>query len=288
MHPLISLCLLVSFWLTPVKVLTSSEQVFTESVKTILKSELDKRGATNITLKIDAPLSIRLQNAHGFDSALSVARLWAICEKDSKSCQESSLGYISRAADQLAMEIKGEPPPSVGQLRILVRDLKYVNEMKKSQPDLIAQSLGGELWAVLVLDFPSSSRPLRHDDLDALKLDEGKARIAAVANVTKEVGPLKKLVQALPKQGIGYLTPPGYYNAGLLVSTSEWAPIAKTMRGRLLVSVPTDQLVLYIDSAQPDGLVALQAITQQMFDKADRPVSRQILQWEEKGWKALK
>jgi hypothetical protein len=151
----------------------------------------------------------------------------------------------------------------------------------------VTAPVAGDLVALIVVDSPQTTRTLKVTELAALGLDAKGAFAAALANVRSEIGPLSAKVKLpLPKEGLGYLTPEHYYNCAFVSAPAEWATVAKSTKG-IYVSVPSDQTVLYGDAGNPTGLAALKVITAEMFGKADRPVSKTILQWSESGWKAV-
>jgi uncharacterized protein YtpQ (UPF0354 family) len=266
-------------------IVTTSPEAYTKSALPVLKAELAKRHA-DAAVDMPAPLTLRVRGKDGHELTLSLERAWGMCQRDVSTCPPATEEYLARAADQLAMSLVGEPPIDRKQLRVVVRDVKYIEALKKAQPKLVAHPAAGTLWLVTLLDFPTASRALTDEDLAKLKLTAAAAEAAGLGNVKKQVGSVDKLTQTLPERGIGYLNPPGYYNSGLLAGAADWAGLAKKMKGQLVVSVPNDETVLYTDSAQPGGVAALTAITAKMFGEASRPVSTQLVQWTASGWKA--
>jgi uncharacterized protein YtpQ (UPF0354 family) len=80
--------------------------------------------------------------------------------------------------------------------------------------------------------------------------------------------------------------PQGFYTSSLLYPHKAWAKVAKKFGGKLLVSVPSNDMLLYADGRHPGAELALTAITLQSFQQAERGVTPRVLKWTPKGWVA--
>ena len=269
--------------LAPARVVTSSEDAYTASVRTLLEAELVRAGvAAKVTVR--EPLGLKVSGG-GRDVAVGLDRPWSSCQRQADGCQAFTEEYLRQASKQLAVIIQGEPPLEAKQLRLIVRNADYIDTIKKQLPDVVARPLAGHLWLVLVADFPAAARPLAERELAALKLDKARAEAVALGNCKQQIGTLDTLAKQPKGQEVAYLTPPNYYNGALLAAPADWAALAKRMKGRLLVTVPNDEMVLYIDDASLGGALVLQTLGQRIHDEAKRPVSTDILQWTANGWK---
>jgi hypothetical protein len=62
--------------------------------------------------------------------------------------------------------------------------------------------------------------------------------------------------------------------------------VKKRALGKLLVSVPSNDMLLYADGRHAAAELALTAITERAFQEAERGVSPHVFKWTAKGWVA--
>jgi hypothetical protein len=263
---------------------TSSEAAYTKGAARALDAALVTTKQPGLAARVSEPLTVIITQNGEKRFEISLARPWAACTREPATCDDQTRDYLTKVAAQLASSLGPQQPVTRDQLRIIVRNTTTLAMTAQSKVPPVTAPLGGDLVAVLVVDTPQTTRSLYRDELAALGLHDKAAFVTALANVRNEVGPLaKKMNLPLPDNGLGFLTPTHYYNGAFVSAPSEWTTAAKSMKS-LMVSVPSDQIVLYGDNKGPESIAAFKAITAKMYGEADRPVSKTILQWTARGW----
>ncbi len=263
---------------TPVEERTfdaSSPEHYTESCAALL-------GEADPTLRIDStsPLVLRILTPDR-QLELNLHRVWRYCEGNRTDCEIATREYLRRSADQI---VKRFGPPQMAQLRAAVREAEYVDSLRQYAPDLIAEPLVADLWLVYVHDTPTAARVLMAEELEPLEISAEQAKKIARQNVAEALGPLDAHIQALPEQGIGYIQTGNYYVSSYVLDAEAWRPVAARVRGRLLVAVPTRDLLIYADSASPHLDRVLEPILADMMRRSQVPLSKTILVWSPTGW----
>jgi uncharacterized protein YtpQ (UPF0354 family) len=144
----------------------------------------------------------------------------------------------------------------------------------------------GDLWLVCVADLPSSVRVLNRGDLEKLGLSKDEAIALGRQNVSASLRPLNAVTQPLPPQGFGYIEDNEYESSRILLH-GEWAELAATMKGDLIVAVPGDRLTVYGDSGRPQAVPAMAAFARYALDRMQRPISATLFRWTPSGWEPV-
>jgi hypothetical protein len=262
----------------------SSQATFTASAVKVLQADLDSYHQTPaVKAEADAePLTIQI--AARFK--VSLDRPWDTCRSLPADCDHFTRDFLDKTAASVIAALK--PPAAIAkeQLRVIVRSAKYLEIIGGSAKN-VTFPIGGDLHALVMIDSPAAATPLLRSSLAGLGLDAPGALAAALANIGKELGPLGGRAAALPEVRISLLQPTHYYDCAYVVAPEQWASIAKSLKSPLMVSVPSDQVVLYGEAIDPQRVGIFRELTEKMFSEADRPVSKTVLQWSETGWKAL-
>jgi hypothetical protein len=263
---------------------TQNSEAFTQASARALTALLaEKKGMGDVVANVERPLALAVVRRKELLITVSLERPWDVCQREPDRCDVFTRDYLAKTAAAVESSM-WRTPPTKEQLRVLVRPSSYLKELGNKPSKPTALPLAGDLWAVIMMDTPASARIVTKDELGPLKLDEQSALKAALANVTAEVGTVGKRARKLPGQSIGYLDPPHYYNCGLVIEPAQWAALARSMKGPLLVSVPSSELVLYADGDGPAAVAAMRAATEKVFKESDRGVSTTILRWTKTGW----
>jgi uncharacterized protein YtpQ (UPF0354 family) len=150
-------------------------------------------------------------------------------------------------------------------------------------PDLFSEPLADDLFVVYMFDNPSSAKAATLRDLASLSLDAKSGRSLAMENLHRQLGTPDEHVQALEPGQLGTF-PPHFYASSMLFPPDAWAQVAARFGGELLVSVPTNDMLLYADGRHPLALAALMGVTQQTFESAERGITPLVFKWTPQGW----
>lgn len=253
----------------------SSEQAFTSWTAQRLNAISPQH-----PVKVAGPLAL----AGGQNDALEIYldRAWNYCKSGAADCTAMVDDFLNRARDALAASGKPRSPPRAEQLRPALRTEDTVQGYSRVA-ELVAEPFAGDLWILYMVDTPDAASPLSVADLVTLDMTREQVRVRALANLREEMGALAPRINVVAKDALGFVDPPHYYNSSLLLLASEWPAVAARF-GKLLVSVPSVDVLLYVDAAEPMAAAALAAISVDTLRKAEVPLSPTILIWTDKGF----
>jgi uncharacterized protein YtpQ (UPF0354 family) len=247
-----------------------------------------QRSAKSATYTVDSSQPLTLQASSG-EQRLSVAldKPWNACEQQPQDCDALArewVGQVVRTIDDSDRKAGALSPASI---RPAIRTSEYVDGMRAQGGKLITESFVAGLSIVYMLDLPDAARSLQADELAVLKMDRGQLRERALANVEAEIGKPAKHIEALPENGIGYLTTQSYYNSSLVLLHAEWKSVSERFGGQLLVAVPAPDVLLYADGRDPHARDALAALAAQIAGKSPTPLFTGVLRWTASGWEIV-
>jgi hypothetical protein len=116
----------------------------------------------------------------------------------------------------------------------------------------------------------------------SLNLSIGEAIELCEKNAHDAFGPLAGKIAAPPADGIGTIEEPGA--SARAIFAEDWAAVAKSFGGRLLIAVPARDTLLYIKGDGPDEVRTLEARAMELFGQSDAPLSNDVYRWDGSGW----
>jgi hypothetical protein len=259
--------------------------VFTHSVAEHLRQSL-----AGTTVTEQGPLTLVLQSATGKKIDANLDRLYRACQSQDAACQ-NMLARFTAASGEI---LRDTQPPTADKLRLVVRSKTDIDAMAQAVPGLsdgderrpITQPLAGDLWQVLVFDYPTSLRYATQQDLDSLKLSQADAITKASANLAGSLAPLASVTHDLGPHQIGIIQGNAYDPSRLLIP-KDWAKVAQALDGHLLVAVPSSDTVLYGEENGVQSVRALAVLAQEQAAKAEHAVSPGLLRWTPGGWQPV-
>jgi uncharacterized protein YtpQ (UPF0354 family) len=216
--------------------------------------------------------------------ALGLGRMWEYCQSGAADCEATVRGYLEQAVtsvDQLATPSKPDP----AQLVVAIRSKAAVDAYRAQAPDLLTEQIADDVFVVYMFDSPTMAKGATERDLKELGLDAKKVRTRALENMQAQLGKPEDHVKDLEAGQLGTF-PSGFYTSSLLYPHQAWAKVAKRFGGKLLVSVPSNDMLLYADGRHAQAELALTALTVRTFQEAERGVSPYVFKWTPKGWVA--
>jgi hypothetical protein len=253
-------------------------------------------------LAAEAPdLSVTVRERLSLDIAGKVAdenmfanldRVWEFCRRNEPDCDSATETYVRNMAAMLKERLR---PLERAMVRVVVRPRDYVEQIRKTFMEApnakpgtepVLMLFAGDLWLVCVADLPSSVRVLSRGDLEKLGLTIDEAIALGQRNVGAGLQPTSDAVQVLPPQGFGFIEGNDYESSRILFH-GEWAQIAASMKGDLIVAVPGSGLTVYGDSGQPDAAPAMAAFARYAMGRMERPISASLFRWTPAGWEPI-
>jgi hypothetical protein len=252
-----------------------SEAAFTRAAAARMGVVLAPAKAT-----VQGPLVVVVTDPTGRTIQLTLDRLQRLCAAAPEGCE----GEVDHFA-KVSFSMLGEPPPlTLDQLRMSIRPQGYIEAVLGTGQRPVAVSLVGDLYVLMMADALDTSRAVMIDDLPALGVPTAEITDRAMANTAADVGDLRALAGPLPPQAFAAIAEGEYYEASLLLQTEAWAQLAPQVAGTLMVSVPGHDMIFYGWVSDADKLAAMKQITAAAYGAAERPMSKMVFAWSDKGW----
>jgi hypothetical protein len=216
--------------------------------------------------------------------SLDLSNVYSICVRDFPHCDQAVALHVSQMAAAIANDGK---PVARETLRVVVRPEPYVDEMRKKlvgKGDPVAVPFADGLWIICVSDLPTAIATLSPADLPRLHLSRDEAVILGKQNTEAALPPLMSVIEKrLGKGAVGVIAGNPYEASRLLLHDS-WAPLAKRMKGKLLVSAPASDVVLYMKDTGPDSVDHMSFAAREVTLKARRALTNSVFRWTDDGW----
>lgn len=211
---------------------------------------------------------------------------YRFCVQDAVRCPDAVDQY-TRTVVELA-RVRSQPV-TAGQVRLALRNQAFVDEVRHRAT---ADGAGAPLFVrpfvpgivvVPVLDFLGSVRYVGTFELNRLKLTEEQLF---------DVGRSNLQTSMLPMQAVARRPATGHYGsieaedhaASRVLLHSDWAELAAQFNHQLAVLLPTPNIVLYGDAANPVQIEVMRRTALDMYKRSLRPLSLQLLRWTPSGW----
>ncbi len=216
---------------------------------------------------------------------VNLHRIWSHCERVPSECEASLQDYMNQVVATLRAHAQQQSQPlSPQQLLVVMRPQAYIDSVAQ-QAEVDAERFPGELASMVVLDFPTSARPLDPASRESMSLSEQESRAQALANLQARFNGFAELVQPPPSGQLGRVPTDDFYTSSLLLLTDRWRDTIAPRFQRLLVAVPDPMTLLFLDGADPVAAVAITQIAQAAYQNAERPLSPLVFEWTAEGWR---
>jgi len=239
--------------------------------------------------RVAGPLEVRFQAAGGEQTAF-LDNAYAEYRQAPDRRDAILAFYAQRAFDRPAVEQVSAADAS--RVMPVVRDAGY----PKSAGETIAAQGGdpekdGPLWEPLneqlvvmyVLDHEHAISFLRADQLAPLGLKREELRARSVANLAAYL----PQVEAVGGGGLFMLVADGTYEASLLLVDEYWAEGKLPVAGRLVVSVPSRDLLMVTGSDNAEGVARMREIAAEITAGGGRLISPELFVRRAGGWELL-
>lgn len=146
----------------------------------------------------------------------------------------------------------------------VIKDRPWLEETRRATagrvggkaPEHVYEDFTPELVILYAEDTPKNIRYLTPKDLERVKLERRELRALAIANLRR----LLPSIQRTGEDGLHMIQADGTYEASLLLADAIWEGLQGTVKGELVVAIPTRDLLLVCDSASPEKLARLRQI----------------------------
>lgn len=259
----------------PKNAIPSDPSAFTEYVAARMREQ------TATPVKVTEPLRIRAGNWEAnLDRIYEFCRRGASAADAEREIRDFATKFVQMDAEKMGLQSKDD-------LRVIVRTRERILfEMRAADEHghrLHTRPVCGELSAVVAMDTPISIAILTSRETEAIGLTIEDAFEVGLANMRKDLPPLESVFRALPIGEMGQ-SPPDIYLPSLLALHDAWARLAEAQGGKLLVSVPTTDTLIYIADDSSGGVRAMHTLTESFFAKSPNPLSKQVMRWTPQAW----
>ena len=258
-----------------------SERAFTQQVAARIREQ--NPGAN---VRVTASLTLEVEKPDGTKSTHSLDNLWRECGSRPTDCGEPLERYVRLAAGELP---KVE---NAATLRVVLRDREFVTQMQAAlrgarSPKILADSqpvlrpFVGDLLIGYVFDSEDGMQVVSRGALAKLGLTEAALHDRALANTEAalEAIPYEPME---PGSSLRMVSAGDSYEASRVLLHERWRPIARAVRGDLLVSAPARDTVIFTGSRE--DVKGLRALAGRISTEQHHPLSPTILQWTEDSW----
>ena len=230
-----------------------------------------------------APLYLSVDSPDGGKSSAYLQTLYSQCQRVPDRCDNFIATWVGQMSTSFS---KQEAPLDRSTLRIVVRPTTYVDQLRQSQKEEpIAAPFIGELWMICVYDMPKTIGFPKGSQIEALGLSRDGALALCKENTAKALRPITDTAQLFPPGKLG-LTADSPYESSRLLLPESWVPLMSE-GGKLIVSAPGSDVMLFALSSSAQTVKALTTRTREVAQQVTRPISLAVFRWTPKGFEEM-
>lgn len=217
------------------------------------------------------------------DLEVWLGRPFEYCQTGASDCEAHARDFV---ANIVASAHERENPVTISpsQLVPAIRSEEDVASYRALAEGMLIDPIVAGLFVVYMIDAPRTASPVLRSQLTELGLNEEQAKQRALSNLRAQLPPLADVIKPLAEGAVGTVDIGHYYTSSLVVPHADWATIAARFNHKLLVSVPSPDLLLYAAETSPAVLAELKATTRNKYAHTQRPLSTTILRWSPSNW----
>lgn len=220
------------------------------------------------------PLSVSLKGGGRVERMLNFGRVYRLCgQVSAKECGKAREEFLDTM-------LRAPLAPTAASLRIAVRDAQYVRQV----PEIVAEPIGDDLFAVLVSDAPDSVATVPPDRLPKLGLTRARAWTRAWQQTRAGLPKLPRGA-ALARSAVFYTDQA--YLASLLADRKAWQAIADAVGPELLVTVVADHSVFVARLPDGPGLEQFKQTVREDCASQPRCISPNVYRFRDGRWVSL-
>ena len=265
--------------LTNAETVPSSEPEFTEFVAQAVRNQVGES-----PVLVMGPLTLKMG-----DFQVNLDRVYKFCVSNSQKCSAAIDQYIKSVIE---VQQQQNMPIDVKSVMLILRSSDYINRAQASLhgegTSIQMKPFVEGLVLVAALDTPRATRPLFERDAKKLNLTQDQLMDLGSENLTANLKPLSEKTKAVKSGQIGSITG-SIFEVSRIALHSQWDELAKEQGGKLLLALPTTDVVLFISEDSPVAIDALRTLSINMATKAPNPLTPKIiLRWSSDDWKIEK
>jgi hypothetical protein len=261
-------------WSTKLESVGLSEAEFTECMAQIINE------SGTLKARVAGPLWLRV-SGHGKDKEGSIylVNAWKT-SKDSPGERRKSLKpFIASWTDQsnaALLDAKAALTDIVPVIRSTDYNKGIVEEMNAYTEPFVS-----DLVVLYGIDTPKTVSYMLPERVRALKLEPTQLRKLAVENLLRKI-PEQKIKHG---ENFSMLIAGGDYEASFLLIDDFWKDMQKRIGKRIVVGVPSKDIVIFAADNNKDGIGQIRKFTTKGFKEFSYPISDKLLLYDGK-WQA--
>ena len=234
----------------------------------LLYSKLLQERMPECTIEFSGESSLRIVRPNGKESTAYLDNLWLKYSQDFEDRTELIEKYV-RLYQDLGRE---EPLLDKQNIVAIIKDSEYFKQFPESM-DLVTEHLCGDLWIVYAEDKLETIKNLNRESLTQAGVDEKELRSIALEN-------LKRILPPAECHGDGpwyLLTAGADYAASLLLFDNVWDQVADMVRGKVVATVPTRDVLMFTGSESKEGLDGMRTKSQELCRTGPYSISESLI-----------
>lgn len=201
-------------------------------------------------------------------------------------CNEVITEHVSRS---IKIADLGDDEVDPSSIRVVIRDRQYLHEIESMQvemsdaelPTVVHQSFIDQLVYVYVVDSPTSMALLNKEQLGELELSLSELHALALKNLRQHMS-VAEGRKATDELELYVINNGDSYESARLALHKDWAPVAASVQGDLIVVAPSRDFVFYAGSKSGGGTDALRALAE--ADDLPYRITPVLLKWTPQRW----
>ncbi len=185
-------------------------------------------------------------------------------------------------------ELYSEKSLDINRIVPVIKDKGYINDINKSAGDkaksidLVYQEYNAELIIVFAEDNETGIRYFSKDELAKTKIPRDSLLPKAISNLEKILAE----IQVVGDNGNFGLVAGGTYEASLILLQSLWTKENFDVKGDIIISIPTRDLLLITGSKDKKGMETIAKSTKEAYESGSYYLTPELFIW--KGKKFVK
>ena len=211
---------------------------------------------------------------------------FATCRESESFCRESLNLWIDAAVE---FEQNRLIAPAIADVQVLVNSRTSLEAELAPRdpraPRVLMRRCLGELVCALAADNGWMLRYVDAQDLKSMNLSEDRAYELALDNSRRLLRPASRLKVPTEEHPIQFADLASDQSSRVLF-TADWASLAASVHGDLIMAVPASGLVVYGLGGNQDAVRRLRQFAEDSMPGALRPLSTTVFRWTGKGWES--
>lgn len=261
-------------WQTSIQQTKLTGDQFTQLVVAAIREALP-----DANVQVDQPLRIQVETDAG-QSVCNLDNAWRECATDPEIRVDVVIRHVEALQRAFAA---GVQPLDLKDVVPVVRDERWIRQVRSQGMQVYHERLAADLFVTYAVDASEQLRFVNQDEFLAFKLSPEDMRRIALSNLADRL----PKVQRLGEGPLYMLAAGGTFESSLLLLPGVWEEQQEAVDGRLLVAVPSRELLLFTGENSQDAVRHMRRTVANILSGGNYLISDTILVRERNRWTAL-